>query len=179
MKRNGEFKMKVYERMRLIAQTMNATPTSSGIVDGAAEQMAARCRVEICKYISGELANIVLGNPDDLSAAVIEAVAVQLAANSEFVERVERRDARIAAETAAKAKRESAKRAAKREIANRVNKAKADSEALCNSLNIGDRVSHQILGEGTVTAMDAATVTVLFGGVEKKLMKQFSKLSKI
>lgn len=170
---------KTYNRMLQVAATMNAQPNSFGIIDSAAEQLADRCRVEIMNYLTGDVLENVKYETGRFSAAMLQAVAMQLSMNAEFVARVERRDAKIAAEEAARMARKSAKAAEKRAASKKVAEIKASNDSNNSSMNIGDEVSHAQFGNGTVSAMDANTITVNFNGTEKRLMKQFAKLTKI
>lgn len=170
---------KTYNRMLQVAATMNAQPNSFGIIDSAAQQYADHCRVAIMDYLNGDILEMVKAETGNFSSSMIAAVAMQLSMNSEFVARVERRDAKIAAEEAARMARKSAKAAEKRAASKKVAESKASNGFNNSSMNIGDEVSHAQFGNGTVSAMDANTITVNFNGTEKRLMKQFTKLTKI
>lgn len=103
-------------------------------------------------------------------------IAYELVKNPEYVAKME-------AEAKELAQREEMKRAAKR--AKRAAKSAAkistkELEANNNEFVAGDKVNHPTFGEGTVVATDAKIMTVNFGGVEKKLMKAYTRgMSKI
>lgn len=165
--------------MLQVAATMNATPNSFGIIDSAAQQYADHCRVAIMDYLNGDILEMVKAETGNFSSSMIAAVARQLSQNADFVARVERRDAKIAAEEAARIARKSAKAAEKRAACKKVTEYKASNDSNNSSMNIGDEVSHAQFGNGTVVSIDSNTITVNFNGIEKKLMKQFARLSRI
>jgi len=49
----------------------------------------------------------------------------------------------------------------------------------CADLNVGDTVSHKSFGEGEIIAIDDKVVTVNFSGIEKKLLRAYSRLEKV
>lgn len=49
----------------------------------------------------------------------------------------------------------------------------------CADLNVGDTVSHKSFGEGQIIEMDEKLVVIDFSGVQKKLLKAYSRLERI
>ena len=98
-------------------------------------------------------------------------IAYELVKNPEYVAKME-------AETKELAQREEMKRAANRAKRAAKSAAKASTKelkAMNDEFVVGDQVNHPTFGNGTVVATDAKIITINFGGVEKKMMKAFTK----
>lgn len=106
-------------------------------------------------------------------------VAYELCKNPEYVAKIEEEAKYAELREESRKARSNAKHREKRAYSKKVAETKAMNDANNSSMNIGDEVSHAQFGNGIVSAMDASTITVNFNGTEKRLMKQFAKLTKI
>ena len=180
-------KKQIYNFVSGINATTNSTSSLGSYVSSQHQQIADGRFSEVLQAIpEGTLAHkILMGTQTRFSEKQIWVITFELLQNEAKCNEIVAYYAEI---DAAERRRREFKRAAKAakksgetklisNIGARENKtANIDP---CADLNVGDTVSHKSFGEGQIIEMDEKLVVIDFSGVQKKLLKAYSRLERI
>lgn len=169
---------KIFNNIKMMNPKSTSISSMGEIITEDAKQLAQFVINETVEYLPAEslAMKIIREGNWPFTEKQLWVIAYELVKNPEYVAKMEAEDKELV-------QREEMKRAAKR--AKRAAKSAAkistkELEAKNDELAVGDKVNHPTFGEGTVVATDAKILTINFGGVEKKLMKAYTRgMSKI
>lgn len=119
----------------------------------------------------GTLAHNIATTANNFTTKQLWVIAFQLEKNAEFCKMIAERNSNIEAQEAARKAKKAAKSAAKKEVA-----AKIEANAQRNFDGI-QTVFHKIWGVVELVAQDENTITVIFNGEEKRLMKKYAPIT--